>query len=73
VFIFILPKSEVALEQQLKGRGTEDELLIKTRLNAAIHEIEKADSFDYKVVNDTVNESVKKIQAIVIAEKCRVK
>ena len=68
VFIFILPKSEVALEQQLKGRGTEDELSIKTRLNAAIHEIEKADSFDYKVVNDTVNESVKKIQAIMIAE-----
>jgi guanylate kinase len=73
VFIFILPNSETALEQQLRGRGTDDESSINTRLDSAIHEIEKADNFDYKVVNNTVGEAVKTIRAIMIAEKCRVK
>ena len=73
VTIFILPKSESALESQLKGRGTESEESIKTRLNTAIHEIKKADIFDYKVVNDKVFEAVKKIQCIIIAEKCKTK
>jgi len=73
VFIFILPKSEMALEQQLRGRGTEDESSLNIRLNAAIKEIEKADNFDYKVINDTVIEAVKKIQAVMTAEKCRVR
>jgi guanylate kinase len=73
VFIFILPKSEKALEDQLRGRGTDDESSIKTRLDAAMHEMGNANSFDYKVINDIVGEAVKKIQSIIIAEKCRVR
>ncbi len=71
VSIFILPKSESALESQLRGRGTESEESLKTRLNMAIQETKKADIFDYKVVNDKVYETVKKIQCIIIAEKCK--
>jgi len=73
IFIFILPKSEIALEQQLRGRRTEDESSLSIRLSSAIKEIGKADNFDYKVVNDIIDEAVKKVQAIMIAEKCRVK
>ncbi|MDQ1316748.1 MAG: guanylate kinase [Candidatus Poribacteria bacterium] len=73
IFIFILPKSEIALEQQLRGRRTEDESSLSIRLSSAIKEIEKAGNFDYKVVNDIIDEAVKKVQAIMIAEKCRVK
>ncbi len=73
IFIFILPKSEEALEKQLRGRRTDGESSIKTRLNAAIDEIEKADNFNYKVVNDIVEKAVKKIESIIVAEKCRVR
>jgi guanylate kinase len=73
VFIFILPKSEKALELQLRGRRTESELSLKARLNAAIHEMDKADNFDYKIINDEVSEAVNKIRCIMVAEKCRVK
>jgi len=69
VFIFLLPKSETALEAQLRKRRTEDETTIKVRLDAAIQEMEKADSFDYKVVNNLVSETVKEIQSIIAAEK----
>jgi guanylate kinase len=65
VFIFILPKSIEALEKQLRGRGTDDESSIKTRLDKALQEIEKADNFDYKVVNDIVERAVKEIQLII--------
>ncbi len=73
VSIFILPKSESALESQLRGRRTESEESLKTRLSTAIQEMEKADIFDYKVVNDKVFEAVKKIQCIITAEKCKTK
>lgn len=73
VFIFILPKSEKALEMQLRGRRTEDESSLRVRLDNAINEIKRADEFDYKVVNDEVNDTVKKIMCIIIAEKCRTK
>lgn len=73
VSIFILPKSESALESQLRGRRTESEESLKLRLNTAIQEIKKADIFDYKVVNDKVFKAVKKIQCIIISEKCKTK
>jgi guanylate kinase len=73
VFIFILPKSEKALEVQLKGRRTESEESLRTRLDSAIHEMDRADDFDYKVLNDEVIEAVKKIKCIMVAEKCRVR
>ncbi len=73
VSIFILPKSESALESQLRGRRTESEESLKTRLSTAIQEMEKADIFDYKVINDKVFEAVKKIQCIITAEKCKTK
>jgi len=73
IFIFILPKSEEALETQLRGRRTDEESSIETRLNAAIDEIKKADNFDHKVVNDVVEETAEKIKSIIIAEKCRIR
>ena len=72
IFIFILPKSEEALDAQLRGRGTDDELSIKTRLDAAMDEMRKANNFDYNVVNDIVDKAVREIQSIVIAKKCQI-
>ena len=69
VFIFLLPKSEAALEKQLRGRKTDDEASVKRRLNAALHEMKQADDFDHAVVNDRIDDTVRKIEAILEAEK----
>jgi guanylate kinase len=69
VFIFMLPRSEAALEAQLRGRKTDDETSIKTRLNAALQEIGQADDFKYVVVNDRVDRTVKEVQSIISIEK----
>ena len=42
IFIFLLPKSEAALEAQLRGRRTDDEASVKRRLEAALQEMKQA-------------------------------
>lgn len=50
--IFILPPSFDILAARLKGRGTDSEDVIATRLAKARHEIEQSLHFDYVVIND---------------------
>ncbi|GAA0114388.1 guanylate kinase [Clostridium senegalense] len=72
VFIFILPPSMEELESRITNRGSETPESLKTRLSAAYDEISFASKYDYAVVNDRVEDAVKKIESIIMAEKCRV-
>lgn len=72
VFIFILPPSMEELESRITNRGSETPESLKTRLSAAYDEISFASKYDYAVVNDKVENAVKKIESIIMAEKCRV-
>lgn len=71
VFIFLIPPSLEELKNRIVERGTETEDLIINRLKEASHEIEMMDKYDYVVVNDNVEEAVKKVQAIVQSEHCK--
>jgi guanylate kinase len=71
VFIFVLPRSEAALEAQLRGRKTDNENSIRTRLDAAMQEVKLADSFHYAVVNDKIGETVRRIQSILTVQRCQ--
>ncbi|MBD8046137.1 MAG: guanylate kinase [Clostridium argentinense] len=72
VFIFILPPSMEELKSRITNRGSETPESLKTRLSSAYEEISFASKYDYAVINDEVNEAVKKIESIIAAEKCRV-
>lgn len=71
VSIFIVPPSLEEQEKRLRGRGTEDEETIRKRVAAARGEISHAPSYDYIVVNDTVEHAVEQINQILAAEKLR--
>ncbi len=43
-----------------------------TRFKSAYKEINYVSKYNYAVVNDNVEDAVKKIEAILLAEKCRV-
>lgn len=58
VLIFICPPSYETLEERLRGRQTEDEDTIQKRLKAVREELERAESFDYKVVNDNLEQAI---------------
>ena len=69
--IFIAPPSWAELERRLTGRGTDDMDKVQKRLLRAKVELKMADSYDYFVINDTVENAVREINAIMLAEHCR--
>lgn len=71
VFIFIIPPSMEELEHRLVNRQTETQEVIQNRLNTARTELKFAPKYDYIVVNQTVEQAVSDIRAILQAEKCR--
>ncbi len=62
--IFIAPPSIEELEARLRGRHTETEEAIQKRLASIKLEIENSKHYDYVVVNDTVENAVKRIEEI---------
>ncbi len=67
VLIFIAPPSLEELEARLRGRHTETEEAIQKRLASIKLEIENSKKFDHIVVNDTVENAVKKLEKLMVA------
>ena len=72
VFIFISPPSIEALAQRLCGRGKDSQQSIEERLAACEQEMQQMGQYDYVVVNDQVEKACAKVEAIIIAERCRI-
>ena len=72
VLIFICPPSYEALENRLRGRHTEDEATIQKRLQQVKIELERAEKFNYKIVNDNLDEAIKNLEEVIKGEmqKC---
>lgn len=71
VRIFIAPPSWEELERRLTGRGTDSPEKVQKRLIRAKTELQSADSYDYFVINDTVDNAVRELNAILLAEHCK--
>jgi guanylate kinase len=65
VQIFIEPPDGEALKDRLVGRGTDDPDAIARRLAVAESELAAADEFQYRVVNDRLDEAVARLVEIV--------
>lgn len=64
VTIFLAPPSLEALEERLRGRGTETEEKIQSRLETARQELLLAPTYDYTVVNDDYKRAAREIKDI---------
>ena len=73
VRIFIAPPSWAELERRLTERGTDSKDKIQKRLLRAKVEFQTAHTYDYFVNNDTVENAVKELDAIMTAEHCKPK
>lgn len=67
VLIFIAPPSFEELENRLRGRKTEGEEVIQKRLAQASREREASKQYDHIIVNDTISETVKQLENIVLS------
>ena len=73
VGIFVLPPSAAVLEQRLRGRSKDSEEQIRRRLEVARGEVAEYAQYEYVVINDEVPAAVERLQAIVVAERGRVR
>ena len=63
--IFILPPSRATLEQRLRTRGTDSDVVIARRLADAAGDMSHCQEFDYVVVNDRFEQAVADLLAII--------
>ena len=71
VFVFIMPPSLEELERRLKGRGSEQDRSLSTRLENAGKEISTVNEYDYIIINHHFEESVTEMQAVITAERLK--
>jgi guanylate kinase len=74
VFVFLMSPSMEALEKRLRKRSSESSIDLALRLERAKGEIKSLPIFDYVITSrqNKLDEVVFQIDAIVVAEKCRV-
>ena len=68
LFIFLAPPSIADLKTRLRGRGTESDEVIESRIAKAKKEINMMHLYDYVVENDEVDRAVDRIKAIITSE-----
>jgi guanylate kinase len=71
VSVFILPPSYRELEIRLKKRNQDTDQEVAKRMSKAADELSHFPEYDYIVINHDLEESVKQIHAILMAERRR--
>ena len=71
ISIFVLPPDRTTLEWRLRNRSENSEDEIRRRLEDAKREIDAYDQYDYVLINDKLEKSIERLQAIVLSERLR--
>jgi guanylate kinase len=71
ISVFLTPSSFAILEGRLRKRGTDAPEIIQRRLNVAREEIAQWSQFDYLLESTTIQEDLRRMLAIIEAEKMR--
>ncbi len=71
VSIFILPPSTAELERRLRARAQDSDDVVKKRMAKAASEMSHWAEYDYVIVNESVEDSVAQVEAIVAAERLK--
>jgi guanylate kinase len=68
VTIFILPPSGEVMLDRLRHRKTEEKSAIVRRLESALQELQAVEDYEYVVVNDVLEDSLRRVSSIIDAE-----
>ena len=72
LLLFTMPPSAAELKNRLVGRGTETEEVIAQRLAISNSEADIMDSYDYLIINDSLERAVDQVHNIIQAEHFKV-
>lgn len=70
VDVFIMPPGLEELSRRLRGRGTETEEQVNTRLRNAASEMKNWPAYRYTILSGTMQEDVENFRSIMLAERC---
>jgi len=73
VKVFVLPPSAYELERRLKARAQDSDEVVARRMEEASEEISHYSEYDYIIVNDDVDNTFRELQAILHAERLKLK
>lgn len=71
VSIFVLPPTLSALSDRLRQRAQDSEEVVRQRMAKSADEMSHWPEYDYVIVNRDIEESVRKVRAILTAERLR--
>ena len=71
VSVFVLPPSRAALQSRLEARAEDSDEVVAARMAKASDEISHYPEYNYIVVNDDLEGSVRSVRAILAAERLR--
>jgi guanylate kinase len=71
VSVFLTPPSLAVLQERLRKRGTDAAAVIQERLSLACQEIAQWRQFDYLILSASIGEDLRRMLAIVEAERLR--
>lgn len=69
VLVMIAPPSVEELKARLKGRNSETEEQIQTRLSRLEYELAQKDKYDYVLINDDLQAAIARLEQIIDNEK----
>lgn len=69
ISIFIMPPSFEVLRDRLIKRNTDSPEKIASRLKTALCEIERADEFDYIIINDDLDTAVEECLSVILSTR----
>ena len=70
--VFITTPNQDELKTRLSNRGTDSIEVIDKRINNAVSEMTRIREYNYVLINDNFEKTLKKLTAIAISSRCRV-
>lgn len=71
VSVFVLPPSMAALEERLRRRAQDSDEVVRTRMSKSADEMSHWPEYDYVIINRDLEQSVRQVRSILIAERAR--
>ena len=69
LLLFVMPPDAQELRRRLAGRGTEEEEVIRRRLERAKEESKGIENYEYIIINDDLEACVREMHAIITAAR----
>jgi guanylate kinase len=71
VAVFVLPPSTAELERRLRARAQDSEAVVRARMAKASDEMSHWREYDYIILNNSLDQSVADVRAILAAERLK--